>query len=312
MRDTPTLTLGVADQTLELRFPSGRPTAATFDVLRALADDDSAPEFFGTAALDPVNTTASAAAGPARSDPQRIDLASTAGVSTSRKYLLTSSALREYVTPVEVGSTYIRVRHPLQNDYPIGATLEGTTVIATVPTPWISDISKLSDLSDTYPDYRVRWTVSYAGSTSVLYSFFDVVRGVVGCGVDIDDINGRAPGLHDSIPAEYRAEDGRPLVVAAWRAVRAHLQACGIDIAAVRDGEALDELVILRALRLLAEGGWTPKNIDVATYIETTTGNYDRFVEQHFLVSLKHRLDEQRGRLDSAERASSRRSFWVK
>jgi hypothetical protein len=302
MRRTPGVIFNVVGQSIDLRFALGRPTSATFIVLRAYAEDESTPEFSGTATVDAPNATLTAAAGPSQADPQRLPLTSTAGVTTGRKYTLSQNSLSEVVQPVEVGSGYVRVRSPLQNDYTSGAAFASTILTAAIDSTFIQDRSKLSDLSDTYPDFRVKWSVLYAGQTYTVYSFFDVVRVQVTHDVDIADVNDRAPGLHETLPIEYRAEDGRPLIDAAYRMVRAHMQAVSVDINAIRDDEVIDELVILGSLRILAEGGWSPSGIDRGLYLERATTNFDRFFEQHFQIVLKHRIDQQRGLLSQNER----------
>jgi hypothetical protein len=309
---TTSILYGVAGQSLELMFPKGRPTSATFKVFRAFVEiDDAAPaEFSGTATLEAVNTTTTAIAGPSQSDPQQLLLASYASLQTQRPYFLTANSVQERVELVEVAGSYARVRHPLQYDFPIGATLQSTWLTAAVDNTWIADISKISDLSDTFPDFRVKWDVVYGGVTYVLYTFFDVVRALIRHQVEITDVNARAPGLVDSLPTEYRLEDGRPLIDAAWGSVRAHLQAVNIAVDAIRETEVIDELVILRTLRMLAEGGWAPPGVDKNQYLVTTTTNYDRFFETHFAASLKHRVDYQLGPLSRANALPSLMHPW--
>ncbi len=289
MRQTPALTWNVTGQTLEVRFGEGRPTSGTFAVYRSNSGDDSVAEFSGTATLDTVNTSLSAAAGPTQSDPQRLALASVAGIVSTRRYLLSVDGRREWVTPIEIGASHIRARYPLQSDFASGALVQSTTLTAAVDATFVALTSSLSDLSDTYPDYRVKWTIVYSGKTYVLYTFFDVVRSQVEHRVDMDDVNARAPGLFDTLPVEYRVDEGRPLIDSAWRAVRAHLVASGLDANGIHDNEAIDELTVLRALRIVAEGGWHPPAMDLGTYMTITTSNYDRFFEQHFQATLKHR-----------------------
>jgi hypothetical protein len=295
VRQTPALTWNVTGQQLDLRFALGRPTSAAFAVFRAYMDDDATPEFSGSAVLDTVNTTSSAIAGPTQTDPQNISLGSVAGILATRKYLLAGGGAQAWIAPVQIGTSNVRHRHVLETDFASGSTFQSTYLTAAVDNAWILDRSKLSDLSDTYPDYRVKWTVVYAGATYVVYSFFDVLRSPTFHSVDIDDINTRAPGLEDSMPVEYRIEDGRPLIDSAYRSVRAHLQALGVDLNILRSNESIDELVILRSLRQLAEGGWSPPGMDKQLYLQTTTSNYDRFFEQHYQTSLKDRVDYQFG-----------------
>jgi len=312
MRQTTNLISQVAGQTFSLRVPQGRPTSATFKVFRNYVDDDATPEFSGTATVDTVNTTVNVSSGASQTDPQKISLASTAGIVVGRQYLLSENSLQEWVTPVEVRATYIRVRFPLDNDYSTAATFVSTLITAAVDSTFINDLSKLSDLADLAPDFRVRWSIVLASGTTTAYSFFDVLRADQRHHVDISDINARAPGLHDSMPIEYRAEDGRPLVDASWRAVRAHFTAIGIDINALRDDEVLDELVILRALQILADGGWSPAQADWDTWRKAQTDNYQRFFEMHFAASLKHQVQYQLASPTKGQMPPVEHPFWRK
>lgn len=293
MRRSADILWAVLGQSVSLLVRQGRPTSTTFEVFRNYSDDDGAVEFSGTATIDTPNTTTSAAAGPSQTDPQKLTLVSTSGISVERKLLLTQSSIKEWVHPIEVTASYIRVRHPLENDYTSGATVQSTWISAAIDNTWILDRNTLSDLSDQSIDYRVRWAITVGGATVIAYTFFDVVRQLVEHSVDIDDVNDRTPGLRDSLPVEYQAEEGRPLVDAAWRSVRAHFASVNIDVRALRDDEVLDELVILRARRMLAEGGWHPPDVDWGAFAELVIGDYNRFFEQHFSVSLKHDLQYQ-------------------
>jgi hypothetical protein len=297
MRRPDAVLYGVAGQSLALLVRAGRPTAATFDVFAQYASDDETPVFSGTATIDAVNTTLTGYAGPTESDPQRLDLDSTAGIVVGRRYLLEQSQRKEWVEFVEVGAGYARSRHPVQGEFSPGATLEGVTLTAAVDDAWAADVSNLSDMSDPAPDYRVKWDVTVGSAQLVIYSFFDLVRSGVDHGVDIEHINARAPGLVDSLPTEYRLEAGRPLIDGAWAGVRADFVSLAIDPNAVRDPEVVDELVILRTLRSLAEGGWAPAGVDKTAYLGLTRDNYDRFFERHFKATLRHRVDTRSGAL---------------
>ena len=288
MRRTTALVYGQTGQTLAVRITQGRPTSATFAVYRSYYDETSATaEFSGTATVDSVTTTLSAAAGPSQADPRLLTLTTT-GIAEGSRYQLAQESVSEWVDIVQVGTSTVRTRLPIQHDYAIGATFKGAYLTAAVDATWIAALANLSELVDTTPDYRVKWTVVVNGATIVYYSFFDVVRSVAGHQVEIADVNARAFGLADSMPVEYREEDGRPIIDAAWSAVRAHLIAAGISPDAWRDNEAIDELVILRSLRVLAEGGWHPPGLDLPNYLAMVTANYDRFFETH-IVTLKHK-----------------------
>lgn len=289
MRTTTDLLFGVVGQTLSHRVMQGRPTSATFTVLEDYANDDATAEFSGTATVDAVTTTVNAASGNATTDPHKINLTATTNIVTGRKYLLGQNSKQEWVEPIEiVSASHIRVRHPLRNDYTTGATFVGTTITAAVDATWVAAEANLSDHLDPNPDYRVRWSIVVDGATHISYSYFDLVRSTVTHGVDIEDLNARAPGLHDTLPIEYQAEQGRPLIDSAWRSVQAKLSSLKIDTDALRDDQFIDELVILRCLYMLASGGWRPLNMSSGEYIAETRTDYERFIEQHMQVRLAH------------------------
>lgn len=294
-------------QSLVYRVNEGRPTSGTFVVVRDYVDDYMTPEFSGTLTIDTVNTTVSQASGRSQTDPTLVYLASVAGIAVGKRYLLTENNRREWVEPIEVGPNYVRSRNPLANDYTTAATFQGTHVSAAVDSTWIANANNITWYNQgwwattLYPiqqgqgsplaTYRIVYTVTVGGSTYVHYDYFDVVRAPVEHHVTGDDIDTRAPGLIDSLPQEYQAERGQPIIEAAWRSVRSHLLSVGVDPQTLRDNEALDELVILRSLRSMAEAGWSPpafKN-DKATFIKLSMDNYNRFFEDHVSVVQKLR-----------------------
>lgn len=309
-RSTTDITYGVTSQTLEYRVPQGRPTSATFAVFADYAGDDDTAEFTGTATVESVNTTVDAASGRAQTDPQKINLTATTGITTSRKYLISEGSKQEWVQPIEIVSAdYIRVRHPLQNDYTTAATFVGTTITATVDSTWVAAEENLSDHMDPNPDYRVRWAIVVGGVTHVAYSFFDLVRAPIRHQVDVDDLNARAPGLFDGMPTEYQVEQGRPLLDAAYKSVSAKLAAHGVDTDAFRNDEILDELVILRSLNMMAMSGRRPLGVDLGSYIEATRNDYETFFQQHVSVTQKSRLAT--GTTGGAEPVRAQ-EFWSK
>lgn len=309
MRSTTNIVYAISGQTLELRFMLGRPTSATFEVFRDYADDTATAEFTGTATLTSPTTTLTAASGAGQTDPQKLNLTSTSIV-TGRRYLLSEASVREWVDPIQIASGYIRARYPLQNAYTTAATLASTTLTATVDATWIAMLTSIGNPKDPNPDYRVKWSVVYSGATYVVYSYFDVVRSVVAHQVDISDINDRAPGLMDSLPVEYEAEQGRPLIDAAWRAVHAKLASLGIDVDSFRDDSFVDELVVMKACQILAIGGWRPAGYQtISEYVAVTTDAFDRFIEQHVQVQLKHRIDIGQGGGADIARAQP---YWAK
>lgn len=290
-RSTTDLVYNVTGQTFELRVQAGRPASATFKVLDDFAGDDDTADFSGSATVDTVSTTVDVASGVSSTDPQKLSIAATAGIVTTRKYLLSEGSKSEWVQPIEIVSAdYIRCRHPLKNDYTTAATLVSTTISATVDATWIADLGNISDPIDPNPRYRVRWAV-VGTTTPVLYSYLDLVRAPTGCEIDFDDLNARAPGIYDGIPIEYRTEQGRPVIDSAFKAVKAKLAAHGIDSDAFHNDEILDELVTLKALNVVAMGGWKPLAYDsVAQYVADTERLFETFFQQHVSVTLKSRM----------------------
>lgn len=283
MRDIATIVFGVTGQALLFQSLGGAPSAATFAAFRDTATDDSTPEFSGAATLDTVATTTGAAAGPSQANPQRVPLTSTAGVAAGRRYLLAEAGRREWVDVVEVGAGYALARHPVISDYTAAATFVGTTISAAVPDAWAAATTNLGNPADPAPRYRCRWAMTVGAEQVIAYSYFDLARADIVPSVQISDVNARAPGLKDSLPTEYRIDEGRTLLAEAWRAVRLDVARSGVDTLAIRNDEVLNELVILRCLRMLAEGGWRPMNFDVQTYLQLTATNYATFYAQHVL-----------------------------
>lgn len=292
-RRTTALTYNVLGQVIELFVRGARPTSATFQVFRQYDTDDAAPLFNGAAVLDTPNTTTSAAAGQAQSDPRRIPVTSTAALVGGKRYRLAQNELVEWADVLEVGAGYVRARNPLQNDYALGATFQSTYLTAAVNDAFIQNVNNLSDYVDTAPDYRVRWAILTGAVTVVAYSFFDVVRAVVRHSIEIADIDDAVPGVVATLPVQHRADSGARLIDRAWSSVRADFFRYGISTDIIREDEVIDELVLLRSLRSLAEGGWAPPGMDKTLYLQNATDNYNRFLEQHVAVVMRHATQQR-------------------
>jgi len=287
---TTDLVYGVTGQTFEYRSLVGRPTAATFSVFNDYDSDDSAsPEFTGTATVDTVSTTVDVASGQGQTDPQRLNVASTSGMSLDRKYLVSENGRSEWVQPIEiVTNDYIRCRYPLQYGYTTAATVVSTTAIATVDATWVADLDNISDHRDPNPSYRVRWSLTIGSATVIAYSFLDLVRAKISHAIDADDINGRAPGFVDSMPIEYRPDNAASLIDSSFRALKAKLAAHALDVDAIRNDDLLNELALLKCLAILGAGGWKPLNYDsVAQYAADTKLDFETLFQQLVSVTMK-------------------------
>lgn len=307
MKTTATIVYGVAGQELRARCLSGVPTSATFDVFDDDASEDSTPEFSGSATVDSTATTTTALCGYGVADAAAVPCVSVAGFVIGNKYLLRGSGTPgEFFEVVAIEGSTLRARFPISQTHTSGAQVVSTNVSAAVPSLFYDDSNKLGDVNNNaWPDYRVRWTFAFGGDSVVEWGYFDFVRAEVLHGVSIDDVNALAPGLRDSLPTEYRNDAGASLIEAAWHAVQADLAIVGIEANALRDAQITDELVKLRTLVVLAEGGWRPSGVDWQVYAELTRTNYSRFIERHFSIASKHKLG------DASGAASAQRSMPV-
>ncbi len=316
MRVNDRILYNVPNQTHLFRVHQGRPDASpapTCFVSREYMTDDATPEWCAAGAVvngitypagglvvDAIVVTAdtytqslTSAAGPGQSDPAKIIPASTSGLVTdgSRQYQIRENAMKEWVTLNEVESGYVRARNSLKNNYTTAAVLESTYLSLAISNVWIASKVKVNVQPDPNPGYRVIWTYYVNGVQYTAYSFLTVVRARMPHSVIPSDIAARAHGFMDTMPVEFRAEDGRPLIDAAYAVVQADMATFDVNPDAFRDTQLVDEMVILKTLALLADGGWKPLGYStLAEYRKTTHDNYDRFVEQRLKVSMKPRI----------------------
>jgi len=141
----------------------GRPvrvTAATYGIFDARFGDSSSDHVVvaeGTAAtVDSVSTTLSAKAGRGATDRRTITVASTAGISAGRTYLLQSpSGVVELVRIATVASgTSLLAGAEIRGDFPAASTLKGVEVSATFPDSEANDENNLDGMP-----WVVVWTI---------------------------------------------------------------------------------------------------------------------------------------------------------
>lgn len=285
MNAAETFTFGVTGQSSQMRVLAGRPSSGTYALLRDSGSDLATPIDSGAVVVDTFSTTTTAACGYDQSDPSTILVASIANVQSKKRYLLSGAGQSEWVEVMKASTGQVVTRQKIAGTYPAGATLASTYVSAPIGSTFVSDVSKLSDLDSAWPDYRIKWTAVVGSETIIQYSYFDLVRAPVRHNVDIEDLNLRMPGLRDSIPSDYRIDNGASLIEAAWRVVEVDLNAVDLTVDAIHNGQVVDELLTLRCRLLLAEGGWRPLGIDAVQYYEMARDTYNRFFEKNFQVT---------------------------
>ena len=290
MRSTSDIVFNVTGQTVLHRCQHGRPTVATYKVLEESASDDGTVEFEGTATIENVNTTLAAAAGIGEEDRTLVSLTAGGGtnITTGRRYLLEEGGLKEWILPVSKDGDDLVLSSPLLNAYTSAATVKGTHVSFTVDATWVADENNLkSNPSDPAPAYRVLWLLTVAGVQIVDYTFFDLVRGAVGHGVTLHDVEARFWSLLNDVPIDHRADQGARLLDAAWEDVKSDLAASHLNDAALRDAQLVDQLLIRRIRLMFAENGRRPSDFTPETFLDFARGEYQRFLEKHFLVASK-------------------------
>lgn len=305
MRRATDIAFGVTGQTLVHRVLQGRPTSATYAVFHENTTDDGAAEWSGSATVESVDTTLDAAAGVGEADRTLISLTAGGGTSVTvgRRYRISQNGRAEWILIVEKNGDDLVASAPLQNAYTAGADFEGTHISATVDATWVADDSHLSD-SDAVPDYRVRWAIVVAGATYIEHTFFDLVRGAIGHGITMHDLEDRFFNMLDSLPVNHRDNGGMRILDAAWRDVQADLKASHINGAALRDAELVDQLVIHRVRLVFAENGRRPSDMSPADFLAFAADMYNRFLEQHFKLSSKVAVAEQSGAVSTKKAAA--------
>lgn len=284
----------VTGQSLYWDAPEGQPSSVTsayvYDTL--YSDDDTAETATtGSPSVDSVSTTVDAASGYSQSDRKTVSLTSTTGIEIGRRYLLTAAdGSREWVevTAIDSGSS-VTARYPLQNDYATGATFEGTRISISLLDSWIQDKGNLKDRIGE-PDYRVRWVYVVGGVTYVHDSYFDVVRYSAGHSVTPQDVAARSPAFLSDLPADDRSDRGRSIIDSAFDVVKMDLLDIGVDVAAVRDSERLDELIIRKTLAmwqmgLLYQAGTTAEAASAAQ------SEYADFLDKQIRVTSRAEMD---------------------
>lgn len=252
MRTVADILFAITGQSLVFDAPEGRPSSVvSVNVFRWNQSDDDDDEFTptGTVEANP-STTLDGAAGPAQSDPGNIPLTVTAGCATGRTYLLTSAAsLKEWVEVVSVTTDVsVTARHPLHNDYAIGATFASTRISAPVDATWVADETNIDDSAGPNPMFRVRWVYVVNAITYVADTYFNLVRYGARHGVLPQDIESSYASWLDQLPTDHRDDQGRKLIDEAYRAVKIDLHGIDLDDAKIAEAEIVDELVRYRTV----------------------------------------------------------------
>lgn len=253
-RRTQDLFFGLTGQSLVLDCPDGRPTSVTsVTVYASGAGDTGTAEFTasGTIESNP-NTTVDLASGASETDPTLVYVAATTGAAVGRRYLLASvKGHSEWIEVADIASAdYVVSKYPLVNDYAVSDTLKTTRITAPVDAAWVAELGNLSPAGTANPGYRVRWIVVVGGVTKTYQTDVDLVRYEGRHHVTPLDIAERSPNWIDFLPPDSRARQGQDRIDEAYRLVIGDLYADKVPDQLLRNGEAVDALVIERTLML--------------------------------------------------------------
>lgn len=265
------LLLGAASQVIDCVCPDGRPASVTSVTIHATdADDATIAATCTSATIDSVSTTTSAAAGDGQSEPSSIPLTSATDVTVGRTYLLAGTdGLNEWVTIIAVSGSTATAKHNLRNAYASGATFKSTRIYATVPDAWAAATNNLTDPGKR-TGYRVRWVyVGADGLTHTVQTTAALVRYQTRNQVLPVHIDARFPGWLERLPTDYRSDQGKGLIDAAFESVRLDLLQEGQSDHAMRDPAVFSELVIHKTIEIASEvnlrnGGGSLEAVEVA------------------------------------------------
>jgi len=256
VRKTQDIFFNQTGQSLILDCPDGQPSAVvSVRVFLASADDITAPEFTPTGTVDATpNTTVSGASGFSQLDPTAINVTATSGAQIGRRYTIASlQGHQEWFEVVDIGSGTLYSKYPLINDYEAGSTVKTTRVTAPVDATWVADTSNVSPMVDANPYYRVRWELTVGGAARIYTTDIDLIRYEGRHHVLPLDVDQRFPGWLDRVPIDSRRRQGVDLIDEAYRLLVRDLHADRMADQGLRNGEAVDALVVERVGVLLGD-----------------------------------------------------------
>jgi hypothetical protein len=254
------IAFGVSGQSLVFDAPEGRPSSVTsIEVWSADQDDDAAtePALTGSPAIETnPNTTVDVASGAGNiSDRTRINLAATTGIARRRAYLITNElGETEWVEVKEIAAAdYVRARVPLMNPYAVGSTFQTTRISQGLDSSWIADENNITEWCPGMPGYRARLEYVVASVTYVHHVYFYLVRYPLQQLVTPLDVDRRFPGWINSLPVDYRDDQGAALIETAYDALLMDAMGDVKELRRVRETRVLRELTIARAVLCSAE-----------------------------------------------------------
>jgi hypothetical protein len=208
----------------------------------------------GSASIEATpNTTLDASSGLGQTDERKLYLTATTGAVIGRQYLVTNAtgeSERVEVTSI-ASADYVIVRDPLANAYASADAFVTTRITQPLSTSWCAATANLSWEFDPNPRYRWRLRYTVASVEYVQDLYFDLVRYAARHDVSPVDVDRRAPGWMQRVATFHREDQGRALIDEAWQEVKFDLYNLTTPDQSIRNREAVNELVKLRAIALV-------------------------------------------------------------
>lgn len=275
-----TLIFNGTGQTLT-HTPMGVASSVTFsleDLTRATDDADRVLAS-GSPSVASWTLTTDEAAGPSSLNPRRIPVASTAGASIGAPALLVSpDGSRELVEVAALSANaYVEAAAPLAGSYPVGSTLYGVRITAT-----ISDaIAANEDIFDQQRELRIVWTYTVDGRVFRIPEAIQFLRhdsSVIAVASVVNRLVKMYPDIRARLPDQSNFE---AIVSEVAVDVECDLRSRGIEPAQFLPGPNGLPLMCAAVVRHVASMGYAPGSFEEGAY-----GEYYRIADKQYLNRL--------------------------
>lgn len=261
------LLFGVTGQSLYFDAPEGRASSVTSStVYENASGDDGTTQgaTTGSAAVETnPSTTFDAASGVGQSDRRVCNILATTGIAVGRTYLATNATGEKDWVEVAAftagASGSVTARQPLANAYASADTFVSTRITHAIDSTWVAASTNLSGAWDPNPRYRWRLVYVVSSVTYVADVYFDLLRYAGRHDVTPIDVDRRHRGWIDSVSTEDREDQGRSVIDEAYQIVKFDLYNLSLPDQSIRNREAVNELVKLKAIDLVANNEQTER-----------------------------------------------------
>jgi hypothetical protein len=259
---------GVTGQSLYYDAPEGRPFSITSSTVyeNSTGDDGTAETATtGAAAVETnLSTTFDADSGVGQADARICNVTATTSAKIGQTYIATNAlGERDMVEIIAISSgAFVVGREPLQNAYANGDAFVSTRITHALDSTWVAASTNISGDFDPNPRYRWRLVYVVASVTYVADVYFDLLRYAGRHDVSPVDVDRRAPGWMNRAAHNHREDQGRALIDEACRVVKFDLYNLSTPDQSVRNREAMNELVTLKAIELVDTNELTTRRYD--------------------------------------------------